>query len=113
AHVNPMFDERIRKITSRRPPNIEAKVGIPLAIRTGKSELLKKVKPFELLSQLAGETIDAFFLKEVSRMGLASMMTVPLVAHGQILGAISMYVGSERPAYESSDLALAEEISRR
>ncbi|MGZ3707703.1 MAG: GAF domain-containing protein, partial [Bdellovibrionota bacterium] len=42
-----------------------------------------------------------------------SMMTAPLLAHGEILGAISLVVGSERREFERSDLALAEEISRR
>ncbi|MFJ5225540.1 SpoIIE family protein phosphatase [Streptomyces sp. NPDC088400] len=50
---------------------------------------------------------------EVLRHGIHSLITVPLVARGTILGVVGFY-RSERPEpFEDDDLSLAEELARR
>jgi GAF domain-containing protein len=113
AHVDPALDRRLHQILNLHLPKMDAKTGIPLAIRTGKSELLRQVTPSKVLSELSRGPADSELVELVSHLGLASMLTAPLKAHDQILGAISMAVGSERQPYEPSDLVFAEELSRR
>jgi GAF domain-containing protein len=113
AHANPALDCRLRERIGRHHPNPDANVGIPLAIRTGRSELIRRISVTETVRELTGGVDDLELAGEVKRFGFASMMTTPLTAHGRILGAISMFVGPQRPPYEPSDLALAEELARR
>ena len=46
-------------------------------------------------------------------LALASYMAVPLIARGQILGAIAFAADASRPRYVPADLALVEELARR
>ena len=46
-------------------------------------------------------------------MGIRSMMVVPLLARGRVLGAITCFGFAGRPAYSSIEQALAEELGRR
>lgn len=113
AHVDPIVNERLRKIKDRQIPKYDSKIGIPMAIRTGKSELIKQIEPLEYVSELYPGVVDPEYVEAILHLGAASMITVPMEAHGQILGAISIFAGLERQPYESSDLALTEELSRR
>ncbi|MFF7476961.1 SpoIIE family protein phosphatase [Streptomyces sp. NPDC008092] len=45
--------------------------------------------------------------------GIHSLITVPLLARGVVLGVVSFYRAEEAPAFEDDDLALAEELVGR
>lgn len=114
AHADPGIDRKMRQIPGDSYlPGVGARLGIPRALRTGDSELLKTINVEDVLKELAGGHPNLELLKKVSQMGAFSMMTTPLVAHGDVLGAMSLYNGRARPRFEAADLALAEELSRR
>jgi signal transduction histidine kinase/CheY-like chemotaxis protein len=46
-------------------------------------------------------------------LAMRSALTAPMLANGQLVGAITLGRGSERPRYGNGDLALAEDIARR
>ena len=108
-HVDPQKVELAFELARRYPENPEAEQGPPLVARTGKSELVPEITE-ERLAELAQ---DDFHLGLVRELGLQSYMCVPLVAHGEMLGVISLVSAESGRRYGPDDLALAEELARR
>jgi len=108
-HVDPKKVELAFELARRYPENPEAEQGPPLVVRTGKSELVAEISE-ERLAELAQ---DDFHLGLVRELGVQSYMCVPLVAHGEVLGVISLVAAESGRRYTPDDLALAEELARR
>jgi PAS domain S-box-containing protein len=108
-HVDPKKVELGFELARRYPENPEAEQGPPLVLRTGKSELVPEISE-ERLAELAQ---DDFHLGLVRELGVQSYMCVPLVAHGEMLGVISLVLAESGRHYGPDDLALAEELARR
>jgi PAS domain S-box-containing protein len=108
-HVDPKKVELAFELARRYPENPEAEQGPPLVLRTGKSELATEISE-ERLAELAQ---DDFHLGLVRELGVQSYMCVPLVAHGELLGVISLVYAESGRRYAPDDLALAEELARR
>lgn len=108
AHVDPARVRLARELTERYPYDPDATTGVPNVIRTRQSELIS-----ELTGDLLGEAPDPDILDIVRELQLHSFMTVPLVARGRVLGAIS-FVGAESGRrFTADDLALAEDLAHR
>jgi PAS domain S-box-containing protein len=108
-HVDPKKVELAFELAQRYPENPDAEQGPPLVQRTGKSELVTEIAEDDL-AELAQ---DDFHLGLVRELGLQSYMCVPLTAHGQLLGVISLVSAESGRRYDAGDLALAEELARR
>lgn len=65
---------------------------------------------WEELSRRARNGEEARLLE---RMGTRSAMVIPLVARGEVLGAMTLAVGDSRAEYDEDDLALARELAYR
>ena len=76
-------------------------------LRSGESVLIAEVSSFEAIAQ---DQAHAELLKEA---GVQSMMSVPLVARGRTLGALTFLAAESGRRYSSDDLDLAEEVGRR
>jgi PAS domain S-box-containing protein len=108
-HVEPKKIELAFELARRYPENPDAEQGPPLVLRTGKSELAQEITE-EQLAELAQ---DDFHLGLVRELGVQSYMCVPLVAHGELLGVVSLVAAESGRRYDEGDLALAEELARR
>jgi PAS domain S-box-containing protein len=108
-HVDPKKVELAFELARRYPERPDAEQGPPLVVRTGKSELATEISE-ERLAELAQ---DDFHLGLVRELGVQSYMCVPLVAHGEVLGVISLVAAESGRRYAPDDLALAEELARR
>jgi PAS domain S-box-containing protein len=108
-HVDPKKVELAFELARRYPESPDAEQGPPLVVRTGKSELATEISE-ERLAELAQ---DDFHLGLVRELGVQSYMCVPLVAHGEVLGVISLVSAESGRRYAPEDLALAEELARR
>jgi PAS domain S-box-containing protein len=108
-HVDPKKVELALELARRYPEAPDAKQGPPQVVRTGKSELAEEITE-EALSALA---VDDLHYELVRELGFQSYVCVPLVAHGQILGVISLVVAESGRRYAEEDLAVAEELARR
>ena len=62
---------------------------------------------------LAAQASDAEHLGRLSALGLRSLITVPLVARGNALGAMMLLVTEPGRSYGPSDLAFAFDLARR
>jgi signal transduction histidine kinase len=56
---------------------------------------------------------DPSFRETLVRLGIRSVVAVPLVAHGQVLGALTFSQSVSERLFEPEDAALAEELGKR
>ena len=109
AHSDPELLAKGQRLQERYPPDPKAPTGVPQVLRTGESELYPEI-PAELLEQAA---VDAEHLELIREFGFRSAMTVPMVAQGQAIGALTFVSGPSGRRFGPRDLALAEELGRR
>lgn len=109
ANVDHAKEELARELRRRYPLTFEARHPISDVIRSGDSRLIAEVSN-RLLESIA---LDDEHLRMLRELGYRSAMIVPLVAGGRRFGAISFFSTSSGRRYQSSDLALAEELARR
>ncbi|MFY0579825.1 PAS domain-containing protein [Cystobacter fuscus] len=80
-----------------------------LALQEGRASLVRDVTD-ELMRQMAW---DAQHLSILRRAGLRSLLTVPLLAHGRILGALTLTLCTSGRRYDEEDLRFAQELAHR
>jgi PAS domain S-box-containing protein len=110
AHVDPAKVHLAEELRGRQQPTLSDPTGVGAVVRTGKPELIEVVTEEILVAALA-EHPD--LLPIIRGLGLRSAMTVPLSARGKVIGAISFVSAESRRRYSQSDLAFAQELSRR
>jgi PAS domain S-box-containing protein len=93
----------------RRRPVPEAPVGLPAALASGESQLIERVTD-EHLRAIAADDADFELLRALE---LRSVLDVPLVARGRIVGALACGVGTSGRSYGAEDLLFAEVLSGR
>jgi serine phosphatase RsbU (regulator of sigma subunit)/PAS domain-containing protein len=93
----------------RRRPVPEAPVGLPAALASGESQLIERVTD-EHLRAIAADDADFELLRALE---LRSVLDVPLVARGRIVGALACGVGTSGRSYGPEDLLFAEVLSGR
>ncbi len=106
AHGDPAKEAVARELQERYP----ATEGVARVLRTGTSEMYSN----ELSdSERAARAHDPEHLRLLRELDSRSVMIVPLVARGRMLGAISLISTAPGRTYDESDLAIAEELARR
>jgi PAS domain S-box-containing protein len=103
AHRDPSQVELVRAVRRRSPKS----AGVQYATRTGKPQLVKKVT--QRYERQNTEDEEHFAL--VDKMGVTSFISVPLVAHGTMLGAFTLASTGHVSAYDEYDLALAGSLA--
>src|SRR5919202_1317984 len=109
AHVDPSKVEWARELRHRYPIQPDAPRGVPHVLRTGQSEIYAEIPD----SMLVASARDAAQLEILRRVGMKSVMLVPLVAHGRVLGVITFVAAESGRQYGPADLTLAEDFARR
>jgi len=108
-HIDPDKVELAQELAKRVPYDPDAPSGAPRVIRTGEPELLPEI-PDELIDAASPDPEVVAIIRE---LGLHSAMTVPIMARGRILGALSLVAAESGRIYGSDDLALAQELADR
>ena len=105
AHRDPKLVGVLRRLITERPLDESQMAGTPAVIRTGRSYFLPTVTQHELAldARLAG----------LAKVGLTSLMIVPLQARGVILGSITLVRAQGWNCYDEGDLRFAEELAQR
>jgi len=108
AHVDPARVQLARDLRERYPSDRDAPTGTWAVIRSGKPEYVADI-PASVV-----ETIDDPELRSiVGALDLRSYMVVPLTAHGETVGAITLIGAESGRRFSPEDLALAEDLARR
>ncbi len=108
-HQNPEKVRLAHELQRRYPPDPGARQGTPQVLRSGRSEFYPEITE-EMIEAAAREEEHLRLLRE---MAFASLITVPLVARGKILGAITLVSAESGRRFEEADLRVAEELARR
>ena len=104
----PGREELERGLLQRRPV-AEAPVGLPRALSSGEGQLIERMAD-EHLRAIAADQADYELLRALE---LRSMVDVPLLARGRIVGALACGVGTSGRDYGPEDLRFAEVLSAR
>ncbi|MBH8571643.1 PAS domain S-box protein [Nostocaceae cyanobacterium CENA369] len=108
AHADPSKADLALQLQQYAP---DPKGATPIAkvMQTGQSELIPEVSD----SLLVAITRNNEHLQVVRQMGIESVMIVPLVTRGQVLGSITFVSAQSARRYSERDLALAKNIAQR
>jgi PAS domain S-box-containing protein len=110
AHSDPKREEEFRaRLTVFRPEDVSPEHPVMKALIRGESDIITHVTDEGMRSVIVNEEQFKIFRS----LNPASTMTVPMVASGKIVGALSLVSCHEEHQYTMDDLALAEELGRR
>jgi PAS domain S-box-containing protein len=109
AHIDPEKVQLAKDLELRYPPDPNSQSGVPHVLRTGRSEFYREIPD----AMLVATCVDEEHLRIVRELGLTSAMVVPLIARGEVLGALSFVATGAGRRYSEEDLLLAEELARR
>jgi signal transduction histidine kinase len=108
AHTDPAKVELVRKMEARFPGDPNGATRAANVIRTGRTDIVRDVTDEMLDSTI----LDPVYREAVRSLGFSSILTVPIPAAGQTIGAMSLVTTGNRDLDEA-DIALAEELGRR
>ena len=108
AHIDPAKVELARDLLERYPPDPDAKTGVVAVIRTGKSEHVRDIpaSAFDVIE-------DPELRRIIDELQLRSYMCVPLIAGGEVLGALTLIGAESGRRFGDDDLVLAEDLAAR
>jgi predicted ATPase/signal transduction histidine kinase len=109
SHADPTKAGLLRELGERYPPEWNSTEPWSTVIRTARPLLVDEVTE----ATLSGYGRGAENVRILRELGTRTLLAVPLMARGQILGAISFVSGRPECHYGARDLALAEELARR
>jgi PAS domain S-box-containing protein len=108
AHRDPEMVALAVRSREEYPPELREDRGLGKVLRTGEPELWPTI-PAELLE---ASSRDAAHLELLRHLQLSAAMIVPLMARGEVLGAISL-IGTAGRSFDDDDLGLALEVGSR
>ncbi|MFN6464581.1 MAG: PAS domain S-box protein [Nostoc sp. DedVER02] len=108
AHADPSKAELARKL-QEYATDYKGTSAITRVLQSGQSELISEISD----SLLVASTQNQEHLEIVRQLGMKSVMIVPLIAQGQVLGCISFVTAESNRRYDRTDLTLATDISHR
>jgi len=109
AHADPAKAPLLKELQRCYPPRWRSPHPATTVLRTGEPLLLPET-PDEVLRP---RCVDDQHLRILRELGTRTMLAVPLLARGQMLGVLTMSSDEPGRRYGRDDLALAEEVARR
>ncbi len=109
AHVDPAKEHLAQRLRDGYPPDSTTPRGVARALATGEPEMIPEISD----AMLATSVKEVELRDLLIALGLRSAMVVPMVAHGQVLGAISFATAESGRHYSQADLNLAEDLASR
>jgi PAS domain S-box-containing protein len=114
AHADPAKVRWAEALSQQFPYDPSGAHGIPLAIRTGRTEFVERVTATVVDEALERGPYDREEMRSVlDTLGLTSVITVPLVTSRGVIGAMQFVTAESGRIYESDDVALAEVAASR
>ena len=107
AHVDPLKVALARELVERYPPSLDDERGVAQVLRSREPQLAPLIT-----EDMLPPDRDELYLEIVRSLGLRSYMSVPLVARGDVLGAITFVTAESDRRYGEDDLAVATELAQ-
>ncbi len=108
AHSDPARDALAAEL-ERYPPALDGPSPVAVVLRTGQSIFRPEIDE----TTLRAATLAGDHRTLVRRLGISSVMAVPMSARGRTFGAISFGITGGARRFDAEDLAVAEELARR
>jgi signal transduction histidine kinase len=108
-HPNPAKQALARTLHERYPPHAGDLLGAPRVIRTGRPEVVLDVSD----AALRDSAQDAEHLRLLRELGIGAYVIVPMVARGQVVGAMTFVTVEAGRRFGDLDLVLAEDLASR
>ena len=108
-HRDPAMERLAHEIGARYPMRADDGAGVAQVIATGVAQLIPEI-PDEVLRLVAHDEAHHALLRSI---GFRSLINVPIVARGRVLGALGFATGESERRFTPEDLAFAEELGRR
>ncbi|HSK20941.1 MAG TPA: ATP-binding protein [Longimicrobiales bacterium] len=109
VHPDPGMREHVRRLQESWPPPRSDRLGLPHAVGSPETQIIPHVSD-ALLREVAASEEN---LSDLRALGIGSVVVVPLVARGTVLGAITFVSADVGHQYAESDLKLAEDLAAR
>jgi PAS domain S-box-containing protein len=109
AHADLGKEDLLRELLSYRRFGEDAPGTVARVLRTGKSVLIPEASDGWLAERATGEE----HLGVLRRLAVCSFMSVPLLARGRTLGAVTLVSSDPERSYGEEDLSLAEGLAYR
>jgi signal transduction histidine kinase len=103
ADIDPVMERASRDLALHYLPRPTAIEGVPKVLRSGRAELITDL----------GAAPDSEHAELMRRLGLATVLILPLTARERTLGALSLATVPSRPQWCETDLALADDLASR
>ena len=110
GHADPEAQAAAYEFLKRFPLAADAAHGPGRVIASGEPELIAEVTDEHLQRASGG---DPEYLKALRAVGMTSLISVPLMARGRVLGAITLLSEAPERLYDEADLVTARELARR
>lgn len=107
VHPDPEMRRLVDRLRSGWPPSRDDPFGIPTVMRSKEPELVSRI-PDELLVKAAQDEENLRILRAL-RMG--SLVSVPMVARGKLIGAITYVAPEAGHGFTDEDVALASDLA--
>ena len=109
VHTDADLQVHARALEASWPPERDDPLGVPRVARTRRTEIISEVTD-DLLASVArnGEN-----LRHLRALSIGSAMTVPLLVHDEVLGAVTYVSPDAGHPYEPGVVELAEDLASR
>lgn len=109
VHSDPRMQEHATHLEGGWPPDHEDPLGLPRAMVTRRSEIIADVDEAMLVRVARNEEN----LRHLRALGIGSVIVTPLLARGEVIGAMTFVGADAGRSYRGSDVQLAEDIAAR
>jgi signal transduction histidine kinase len=109
AHHDATREPLLDTLRQRYPPHWDSSMPLIPVLRSGRSVLFADLTP-EQVVEFASDDDHVALLQQ---LGTSSLLVVPLIARGAILGALTLVSGDSGRRYYDDDRALAEDLAHR
>ena len=109
AHKDKDKIEIAYEMEKKYPTDPNSKIGLPNVLRTMQSEFYPNISD----EMLVNAAHDSDHLELMRKIGMSSVIMVPIVILGKIAGAITFVTADSHVAFTTEDLDFAEELAHR
>src|SRR3569833_1971157 len=109
AHPDPTKVALAYELQLRYPGDPQSPYGAYARLRERTTMLMAEI-PDSLFEEIA---VDAEHLRLLRELGLRSFIAAPLLAHGEVLGVLTLVAAESARRYSASDVRVADELARR
>lgn len=109
SHADPGRERDLEQLERRYPHDRHSPWLATIVLRTGQTERIEHVTDAWLDSRVP----DRNQQHVLRRLGLGTLLSVPVVAREQVIGALTMVRSDSRKPFDASDLALAADLALR